>query len=63
MNDVVRQVLSQQGAKVSNRKAQRMAARGGLGAMGGRRNPQLERLEKLKERLRKKHAQMKKKDT
>ena len=72
MNDVMMQFMAkQQGMNMSGRKARRMAARGkgmgadaGVGAGGGRRmrDPRLDRLEKLKERLRKRAEEKKRKD-
>lgn len=56
MNEVMKQFMQQQsGGKISQRKMNRMAARGRSGFAGGSRNPQMERLQRLKERLRKKH--------
>ena len=64
-------MAKQQGMNMSGRKARRMAARGkgmgadaGAGAGGGRRmrDPRLDRLEKLKERMRKRAEEKKRKD-
>ena len=57
MDGVMKDLMRQSGANISKRKMERMAPK----LQQRRRDPRLEQLEKLKERLRKKHAENQKK--
>ena len=57
MDSVMKDLMQQSGAKISNRKMQRMAPK----LQQRRRDPRLEQLERLKDRLRKKHEENQKK--